>query len=226
MTNKATEAPATITVQSPRAVNVGPNLAAALVKAQAELGNVAKDSTNPHFNSAFTSLAAVTDATRGTLAACGLALVQMPTTDERGLGVETMIVHSSGEALTSTMWANVKTSDPQKMGSAITYLRRYAALAVTFTAPTDDDGNGAPEPAPRKQPIDPEDVPHHASWDVARARFCAELNRLGTSYDAVKAHTLGEGWGKPSTWAQEDRRKLLDDLNTGRFPNLVHQRGD
>jgi hypothetical protein len=39
-------------------------------------------------------------------------------------------------------------SDPQKMGGAITYYRRYSLLALLGLAPEDDDGNAASKPAP------------------------------------------------------------------------------
>jgi hypothetical protein len=42
-----------------------------------------------------------------------------------------------------TAGAPLVKADPQGMGSALTYLRRYALAAVTSVAPEDDDGNDA-----------------------------------------------------------------------------------
>ena len=52
-------------------------LSKALVKAQAAMSHAAKDSKNPHFKSAYSSLASVIDAVRPHLAGNGLAFVQM-----------------------------------------------------------------------------------------------------------------------------------------------------
>jgi hypothetical protein len=40
-------------------------------------------------------------------------------------------------------------ADPQAEGSALTYARRYALMAMVGIAPEDDDGNAASKPAPR-----------------------------------------------------------------------------
>lgn len=152
------------------ATQIPPELAAALVAAQADLGNVAKDRANPHFKSRYATLEAVTDATRGALAAHGLALVQMPVNVDGGIGVTTMLVHTSGAALTSTVSTTTTTADPQKMGSAITYLRRYAALSMTYTAPADDDddGNAArPSATQREQAKARAQTPPQNSIDLA-----------------------------------------------------------
>lgn len=118
-------------------------LAAALAKAQAEVGTVHKDSANPFFRSNYASLAAVWEATRPILSKHQLSVVQMPSSDERGYFVETQLMHSSGQWIRSRTYMKPAKDDPQGIGSLISYARRYALQAVTMICPDDDDGEAA-----------------------------------------------------------------------------------
>ena len=122
--------------------NIG-ELAAALAKAQAEVGTVTKDSANPFFKSNYASLAAVWEATRPILSKHQLSVVQMPSSDERGYYVETQLMHSSGQWIRSRTYMKPAKEDPQGIGSLISYARRYALQAVTMICPDDDDGEAA-----------------------------------------------------------------------------------
>lgn len=121
-------------------------LAAALAKAQIDIGGAKKDSTNPHFKSAYADLASVRDAARP-LAQHGIAIVQscrMGITDQGIVAeVETRLVHSSGQWMADTLAVPVSKPDAQGIGSAITYGRRYTLAAFAGIAPEDDDGNAA-----------------------------------------------------------------------------------
>jgi hypothetical protein len=125
-------------------------LNAALVAAIAELRNVQKDKTNPHFKSKFASLDAIIDATRPVLAKNGLAIVQLPEydSDSHTAGVVTRVIHSSGECIESKLLLPVKSNDPMACGSAISYSRRYSISAVLMIcADEDDDGVSASTPS-------------------------------------------------------------------------------
>lgn len=122
--------------------NIG-ELAAALAKAQAEVGTVHKDSANPYFKSSYASLAAVWEATRPILSKHGLSIVQLPSHDESGYYVETMLMHGSGQWIKSRTYMKPAKDDPQGIGSLISYARRYALQAVTMVCPDDDDGEAA-----------------------------------------------------------------------------------
>ena len=120
------------------------SLAAALAKAQAVIEGAIKDKANPAFRSRYADLAAVWDAIREPLTKNGLSLVQMPDTNDVNEPVlVTRLLHASGEWLEGTYPLNPVKQDPQGYGSAITYARRYAAMAVCGVAPEDDDGNAA-----------------------------------------------------------------------------------
>lgn len=131
-------------------------VSAAIVAAQSELDNVAKDATNPHFRSGYASLPAILDTIRPVLAKHRLAVVQFPIDDGNGhVGVETTLLHESGEFISNQYGARVQKDDPQGAGSAITYARRYALAAVLAIGQEDDDGQAASKPkreAPRRDP--------------------------------------------------------------------------
>ncbi len=125
-------------------------LAAALVKAQSAMGGAKKDSTNPHFKTAYADLASVWDACRAPLANAGLSVVQLVSSDAtQGIPhcghaiIETILAHSSGEWVSSTLAVPLTKSDAQGLGSAITYGRRYALAAIVGVCPADDDGEAA-----------------------------------------------------------------------------------
>ncbi len=129
-------------------------LAEALAKAQSKLLPAAKDSENPFFKSKYADLASVWEACRAALTENGLAVVQLAHSTEKGVGVETMLVHSSGEFISESLEVPAAKHDAQAFGSAITYARRYGLAAMVGVAPEDDDGNAAAkaaQPAKKKE---------------------------------------------------------------------------
>ena len=133
--------------------NIG-ELAAALAKAQGEVGTVTKDSANPFFKSNYASLAAVWEATRPILSKHQLSVVQMPSHDEAGYYVETQLMHSSGQWIRSRTYMKPAKDDPQGIGSLISYARRYALQAVTMICPDDDDGEAAMGRTAPQKPVE------------------------------------------------------------------------
>jgi len=125
-------------------------LAAALARAQGLIEPAPRDANNPFFHSKYASLPAVREAMREAFANNGLSVVQMPEVvsgpDSVGqLRLRTLLLHSSGQSLDcGSLSADVDLSNPQKIGSAITYFRRYALAAISQTvADEDDDANAA-----------------------------------------------------------------------------------
>ena len=207
-------------------------IAAALAKAQAEMGNAIKDRTNPAFRSTYADLASVREAVTGPLSANGIAVVQAPGNDGDSVTVETRLIHTSGEWLGSVVSARPTKNDPQAVGSAITYLRRYGLMAMTGIAPDDDDGQAATHPAPvarverptqaRQEPSKATPAPAATSatpertrWpDAARTSFFAELGKLGVKYDDCAEWCESLGRPRPSTMTTDERSKLLAALLT------------
>jgi hypothetical protein len=137
-------------------------IAAALSKAQGEMGGAVKDSANPFFKSKYADLSSVWEACRAALTTNGLAVVQSPSADGLRVSVDTLLTHQSGQWMRGTVSVNAKEDSPQAVGSAITYLRRYALQSFAGVAPEDDDaeaaqgrgknGNGHAVTAPAKPP--------------------------------------------------------------------------
>jgi hypothetical protein len=115
----------------------------ALAKAQAKIEAADKSGNNPHFNRKYATLGAVIEASREPMAENGLAVVQMPGNIEGNVAVTTILGHSSGEWIESTVYVAPAKFDAQGLGSVITYLRRYARMAIVGIAPEDDDGEAA-----------------------------------------------------------------------------------
>jgi hypothetical protein len=118
-------------------------IATALSKAQGELQNVTKDAKNPHFKSDYATLDAITDAVRPVFSKHGLAVVQVPTFHDGIVVLDILITHSSGQWIGVDAAAPIAKADPQGVGSATTYLRRYSLAGIAALAQTDDDGNAA-----------------------------------------------------------------------------------
>jgi hypothetical protein len=137
------------------------------------MGGAKKDSTNPHFKTAYADLASVWDACRAPLANAGLSVVQLVSSDATHAIIETILAHSSGEWVSSTLAVPLTKADAQGLGSAITYGRRYALAAIVGVCPADDDGEAAvARPTQRTQPAtraqEPDDVPMKHAGDKFR----------------------------------------------------------
>lgn len=129
-------------------------LATALAKAQGQLENASKSSTNPHFKSKYADLAEVINTVRPVFAEHGLSVMQCPSFESGIVSVETVVMHSSGEWMASTVSAPVSKQDAQGVGSAITYCRRYSLAAMAGIAQEDADAEQAitdPSATPAKQ---------------------------------------------------------------------------
>ena len=117
-------------------------LSAALAKAQSIIDNPSKDAANPFFKSRYSSLAEVLNVVRPAFSINGLAIMQHPSVEDGKVTVTTLISHSSGQWIKSSITAPAGINI-QASGSAITYCRRYALSAIAGVAQEDDDGESA-----------------------------------------------------------------------------------
>ena len=129
-------------------------LAKALVSAQKEIKPAAKDSTNPFYHSKYADLVSVWAACREPLTSHGLSIIQVPAEAGEGrIALQTMLLHESGEfIIADPASTSLSKDDPQGVGSAVTYLRRYglSAMVGVVAEGEDDDGNAASRPDDRK----------------------------------------------------------------------------
>lgn len=122
-------------------------LVKALIKAKADFGPVEKNKENPFFKSKYADLGTIDQAVTPALHKNGLTVVQ--TTEIAGIQpvLVTTLFHESGQFLSGQYPLNPVKADPQGLGSATTYARRYALCAMlTIVADDDDDGNAASTP--------------------------------------------------------------------------------
>ena len=115
-------------------------LNSALVKAVAETKDVHADSTNPFHKNKYASLGAHLEAIKPIFAKHGLAIMQFPTSCDKSIGVNTVIIHESGASIEESICIPVGDSiKGQDAGAIISYLRRYALASVAGVATEDDD---------------------------------------------------------------------------------------
>ena len=119
-------------------------IATAFIKAKREFSPALKDKTNPAFRSKYADLGACLEAVNEALLNNWIALTQRTHPDEHGVTVETVLMHESGETISSgPLHVPAVKQDAQGFGSAMTYARRYSLMAVCGIAPEDDDGSAA-----------------------------------------------------------------------------------
>ena len=124
------------------------NMAEALLEFQKLAVSASKDSKNPHFKSNYASLEAVISAANQAtqFGICFTQEIDFEFHGDTGMTfVRTVIIHApSGENRESrTPIRSKDPSDPQKMGSGITYAKRYGLQSLLGLPSEDDDGNDA-----------------------------------------------------------------------------------
>lgn len=210
-------------------------LVEALAIVQGTLKDAEKDGKNEHFRSSYSTLASVWDACRSSLSSQGLAVVQTTEAGEAGgILLETTLVHTSGQWISGTIPVNCDLKNPQAIGSALTYARRYGLAAMVGVCSGDDDGEAAVQPqrgqqgrqqpqatrnrerpdTRRDSPSRP-NVPAQATAPLAGGPTTKEIKRfdevMGTFLDRMNAawidrHTDDEGTFP--TWVKDLANKF------------------
>ena len=121
-------------------------LAGKILKVQTEVGAIKKDANNPFFKSKYFDINGLLKVLRSLASKHGVVIMQTLQYDT-GLGDKPIPVlktsaidGDTGEEYTSFINLPIIT-DPQKVGSAITYYRRYALQAMFALEAEDDDAN-------------------------------------------------------------------------------------
>jgi len=173
------------------------NIAKALVEFQAKVSKIKKDAKNPFFKSNYASLSNIQDAISQPLIESGLCYSQSPTGVN---GLCTILIHAeSGEYLMDEYIMPVaKPNDPQAVGSAITYAKRYALAGILgLNIDDDDDGNKAAE----------KDPPVEKPWlNPKTEKWSSAIQALIDGYDL-------EVIKKKYNISKENETKLLNELD-------------
>jgi len=184
-------------------------LASALAKAQGEMKPAIKDAKNPFFKSNYADLSSVWNACQEPLSKNGLSIVQTMDVKEGQNILITTLAHGSGQWMRSFFPIITEKNNAQGIGSAITYMRRYALSAmVGVTCDEDDDGNEACRSQEKKK---------EAPRTLISRDEAQELEFMLGQCDGAYAQNVRLYYAKKNipTWAQlpkEEYQKLYDSI--------------
>lgn len=184
-----------------KAAPAAKNLAEALAQFQADLPAVTLDGVNPQWKSKFASLANINTIVLPKLSEHGLAFsVGSRVNESHQTVVIGKLMHTSGEFETAEF--PVTQTDPQKVGQAFTYARRYTLAALTgIVADGDDDAQDLTKPEPRNlsnaraqvQQRKPAKADSNATDDSLKSKLQAWM---GSDEEKRKAAMDAQGKGK------------------------------
>ena len=162
-------------------------LAKALLNVQREMSPATKDGKNPFTKSSYATLNSVMESCRDALLKNNIWLCQypVPIDNPECIGLMTKLTHTdSGQWQASLAVVPLPKADPQGMGSAITYARRYAITAMLGMITEDDDGESAKATIKNKKPTPTEADPFS---EVSVENIFSALPKLdGVVYELVK----------------------------------------
>lgn len=116
---------------------------------KSEIGTLTKKSDNPFYKSKYLELSDLLEAVEPLLHANGLVLMQ-PIVDN---AVRSEIYDIETGEVTMSSIKLPEINDPQKLGSAITYFRRYTLQSLLSLQAVDDDANiTVKKPQPKSKP--------------------------------------------------------------------------
>src|SRR5690606_38775196 len=151
----------------------------------------------------------------------GVAVIQSPEFDGEMIHVTTMLIHESGAMLEGRFSLRPSKLDPQGVGSALTYARRYALLSMTGAAPEDDDGASASGPrqdTPRPEPKRTDPAPMTLAQRADKLE--ATLKGVKTATDLRRAYDLGAKLCAELDAAAPERLVKINALYEARFSEL------
>jgi hypothetical protein len=163
-----------------------------LAALKTEVGAISKDSKNPFFNSKYFDVNALLAEVEPLLQKHELLLLQPIS----GGVVASLIIDPDTEAKVSSEIELPHIADPQKLGSAITYYRRYTLQSLLGLQAEDDDANAATKAKPTKKGPSPLEIA------VAEIESCNTIADLQTIWNENK------GYQKVFSFQQaKDKRK-------------------
>jgi hypothetical protein len=100
---------------------------------------IKKGERNPHFKNNYANLNEVLDKVTKPLNEMGIVIIQTPTTE----GLETTLYDTEDNTHIKGFLPFMGTTNPQHIGSNLTYYRRYSLVTMLGLEDEDDDGNKA-----------------------------------------------------------------------------------
>ena len=159
-------------------------IAKAMCAAQADMTGAKKTTVNGFFKSKYSDLVSVVEAVKVPFADNGLSYVQFPIEENGRIGIETILMHVSGEFLSNSFTVTLSKQDAQGAGSALTYCRRYSLQAIAGIPSEDDDGNNASKPAKPTYTAPPAKAPTITKSAILAAfKACKDSAALDKKYE-------------------------------------------
>lgn len=154
-----------------------------LWRAKQQIGKVSKNSKNPHFKNNYADINALTAEVEPILLEFGLLMLQ-PIVDGY---VSTIVMDAeTGESVSSSMKLP-EIQDPQKIGSAITYYRRYTLQSLLCLQTSDDDGQSASEHVKNTKPKMPQERFEAGLMKIEQGKLTVEVFKK-----AIEGYELSE----------------------------------
>lgn len=153
-----------------------------ILEVQKQMGTLSKDAKNPFFKSKYLDLTTLIEHVTPLLNAQGLVLIQ-PIED--GVVSSVIVDSENGKPLCHSGISLPNESNPQKLGSAISYYRRYTLKSLLAIAEDDDDGNKASKPTPPiKQKLTPEQ--YTATLGAKKEKIIAVIKKFDLTVEQSK----------------------------------------
>ena len=171
-----------------------------ITKLKSSIGKVVKNQRGIYGN--YATLDAVFDAANPHLEECGFYITQKSSMTEDGISIKTILTDAqTGLSEVTNMAGKVPDlSNMHKLGSCITYLRRYSLLLALNIAPEDDDGNATVPGLPKASQgplLKPED------YVIPAGKFKGKAIKDVSKDDLLNYCKFMTKDGKPKGWAAD-----------------------
>lgn len=198
---------------------IPPEVAAAYLEGQRTLENPTKNriATISHsYTYAYADLDGTMEAYKTAFHPAGFAVSQPVRTDEEGrLVIDTLLIHESGVVLSLGSMALHVGDDPQRAGTAVTYLRRYSLTsAVGMVAEEDDDANASRNAERSGQTPETRSASDTRDMSEKQSRYIWAMSKeLDYDEDALR-RVMEEVTGKSATrdMTARDASMVIDEL--------------
>jgi hypothetical protein len=168
----------------------------ALIMAVNGCQNVSAQKVNPHFRSKYFGLAELLDIVKPTFAKYGLAVIQIPSTEDGRISIRVQIYHTSGHCFHfESVGIKSEGLNLPALGSAMRYLKLYP-LATLCGVAADleyDDGSSAA----KQQTAPAKPAAYHQRADDSRREVSFDWLTTEGEKKAAEAILIRKGWLAP-----------------------------
>ena len=153
-----------------------------------KVSSISKDSENPFFKSKYFDINKLLEIIKPVLNEMEVVILQ-PLDNINGRPALTTILYDTEKS--TTLYSSTITlpdlTDPQKMGSAITYYRRYSLQSLLGLEAEDDDGNLASNKTEKKVEVT---LPPKSKEITKKEKIAILCKKLGMEGDTGKAYEI------------------------------------